>query len=157
MKTRCIIFLLLSVSMALCACNAQRRAERRIRRIVERCPELLSEQAHAIDTFLPVAPVADSAAMPLRPLLAGETFTVTTPKGTFTASIDDDTLSIAYDAQLDPIHFADTVYLPQVVIEAKPENKKPPNLAWFLFGVVIVLLAVIVTAITIVIKMVKSS
>ena len=94
MKTRCIIFLLLSVSMALCACNAQRRAERRIRRIVERCPELLSEQAHAIDTFLPVAPVADSAAMPLRPLLDGETLTVTTPQGTFTASIDDDTLSI---------------------------------------------------------------
>lgn len=155
MKTRCIIFLLLSVSMALCACNAQRRAERRIRRIVERCPELLSEQAHAIDTFLPVAPVADSAAMPLRPLLDGETLTVTTPQGTFTASIDDDTLSIAYDAQLEPI--ADTVYLPQVVIEAKPENKKPPNLAWFLFGVVIVLLAVNVTAITIVIKMVKSS
>lgn len=157
MKTRCIIFLLLSVSMALCACNAQRRAECRIRRIVERCPELLSEQAHAIDTFLPVAPVADSAAMPLRPLLNGETLTVTTPQGTFTASIDDDTLSIAYDAQLEPIHFADTIYLPQVVIEAKPENKKPPNLAWFLFGVVIVLLAVIVTAITIVIKMVKFS
>ena len=157
MKTRCIIFLLLSVSMALCACNAQRRAERRIRRIVERCPELLSEQAHAIDTFLPVAPVADSAAMPLRPLLDGETLTVTTPQGTFTASIDDDTLSIAYDAELDPIHFVDTVYLPQVVIEDRTAEKKPPNLAWFLFGMVIVLLAVIVTAITIVIKMVKSS
>ena len=145
------------MSLALCACNAQRRAERRIRRIVERCPELLSEQAHAIDTFLPVAPVADSAAMPLRPLLDGETLTVTTPKGTFTASVDDDTLSIAYDAELEPIHYADTVYLPQVVIEDKPAEKKPPNLAWFLFGIVIVLLAIIITAITIVIKMVKAS
>ncbi|MBR4700034.1 MAG: hypothetical protein IKP16_08835 [Prevotella sp.] len=101
--------------------------------------------------------MADSVAMPLRPLLDGETLTVTTPQGTFTTSIDDDTLSIAYDAELEPIHFVDTVYLPQVVIEDRPAEKKPPNLAWFLFGMVIVLLALIITAITIVIKMVKSS
>jgi hypothetical protein len=34
MKTRCFLFLLL-VSMVLCACDAKRRAQHRIRRIVE--------------------------------------------------------------------------------------------------------------------------
>ena len=158
MRTRLFAFLfLLLVSMVLCACDAKRRAQRRIRRIAERCPELLSVQAHAIDTFLSVAPLTDSAAMPLRPLLDGEVVTVTTSQGTFTASVGDDTLQITYDAELKPIHYADTVYLPQVVIEAQPAKKKPPAFMWFLLGMVIVLLAIIITAITIVIKMVKAS
>ena len=156
MKTRFLILFLMS--MALCACNATRRAERRIRRIVERCPELLSEQAHPIDTLLAIAPVTDSAAMPLLPLLIGEVVTVTTSQGTFTASATTDTLTITYDAELEPIHYVDTVYTPQVVIEEPPpEKKKPPAFMWFLLGMVIVLLAVIVTAIVIVIKMVKAS
>ena len=157
MKTRHFILFLLSVSMVLCACDAKRRAQRRIRRIAERCPELLSVQAHPIDTFIELPPLADSAVMPLAPLLDGQAVKIQTEQGTFTATATDDSLTVTYEAEPEPIHYADTLHYQQVVIEAAPEKKKPPAFLWFLLGMVIVLLAVIVTAIVIVIKMVKVS
>lgn len=156
MKTRCFLFLL-SVSMVLCACDAKRRAQRRIRRIVERCPELLSVQAQPIDTFIELPPLADSAVMPLAPLLDGQAVKIQTEQGTFTASATDDSLTVTYEAEPEPVHFSDTLHYQQVVIEAAPEKKKPPAFMWFLLGMVIVLLAVIVIVIVIVIKMVKTS
>jgi hypothetical protein len=143
--------------MVLCACDAKRRAQRRIRRIVERCPELLSVQAHPIDTFIELPPLADSAVMPLAPLLDGQAVKIQTEQGTFTATATNDSLTVTYEAEPEPVHFADTLHYQQVVIEAAPEKKKPPAFLWFLLGMVIVLLAVIVTAIVIVIKMVKVS
>ena len=156
MKTRCFLFLL-SVSMVLCACDAKRRAQRRIRRIAERCPELLSVQAQPIDTFIPLPPVADSAVMPLAPLLDGQAVKIQTEQGTFTATATDDSLTVTYEAEPEPVHFSDTLHYSQVVVEAAPEKKKPPAFMWFLLGMVIVLLAVIVIVIVIVIKMVKTS
>ena len=157
MKTRCFLFLVM-LSLVLCACDANRRAQRRIRRIVERCPELVSEQAHPIDTFLAVPSVADSARLPLAPLMEGQPIVVTTEQGTFTATATDDTLTITYETEPEPIHFADTVKYAQVVIEEQPHaKKKPPAFLWFLLGMVVVLLAIIITAIIIVIKMVKVS
>ena len=158
MKTRLfILFLVLSVSLVLCACDAKRRAQRRIRRITEQCPELLSVQAHPIDTFIELPPLADSAVMPLAPLLDGQAVKIQMEQGTFTASATDDSLTVTYEAEPEPIHYADTLHYQQVVIEAAPEKKKPPAFLWFLLGMVVVLLAVIVTAIVIVIKMVKTS
>ena len=158
MKTRLfILFLVLSVSLVLCACDAKRRAQRRIRRITERCPELVTVQAHPIDTFIPLPPVVDSAVMPLAPLLDGQAVKIQTEQGTFTATATDDSLTVTYEAEPEPIHYADTLHYQQVVIEAAPEKKKPPAFMWFLLGMVIVLLAVIITAIVIVIKMVKTS
>ena len=158
MKTRLfILFLVLSVSLVLCACDAKRRAQRRIRRITEQCPELLSVQAHPIDTFIELPPLADTAVMPLAPLLDGKAVKIQTEQGTFTATATDDSLTVTYEAEPEPIHYADTLHYQQVVIEAAPEKKKPPAFLWFLLGMVIVLLAVIVTAIVIVIKMVKVS
>ena len=159
MKTRCFLFLMmLSVSLVLCACDAKRRAQRRIRRITERCPELLTVQAHPIDTFLAVPSVADSARLPLAPLMEGQPVVVTTEQGTFTATATDDSLTVTYEAEPEPVHFSDTLHYSQVVIEeSPPEKKKPPAFMWFLLGMVVVLLAVIVTAIVIVIKMVKTS
>ena len=158
MRTRCLILLLmLSVTMALCACDAKRRAQRRIRRITERCPELVTVQAHPIDTFIPLPPVVDSAVMPLAPLLDGQAVKLQTEQGTFTATATDDSLTITYEAEQAPIHYADTLNYSQVVIEEPPPNKKPPAFLWFLLGMVVVLLAVIITAIIIVIKMVKTS
>ena len=158
MKTRLfILFLVLSVSLVLCACDANRRAQRRIRRIVERCPELLSVQAHPIDTFIPLPPVVDSAVMPLAPLLDGQAVKIQTEQGTFTATATDDSLTVTYEAEPEPVHFSDTLHYSQVVVEAAPEKKKPPAFMWFLLGMVIVLLAVIVIVIVIVIKMVKTS
>ena len=156
MKTR--LFILFLMSLGLCACDANRRAQRRIRRITERCPELVTVQAHPIDTFLAVPSVADSARLPLAPLMEGQPVVVTTKQGTFTATATDDSLTVTYEAEPDPIHYADTLHYSQVVIEEPPpEKKKPPAFLWFLLGMVVVLLAVIVTAIVIVIKMVKTS
>ena len=155
MKTR--LFILFLMSLGLCACDANRRAQRRIRRITEQCPELLSVQAHPIDTFIELPPLADSAVMPLAPLLDGQAVKIQTEQGTFTATATDDSLTITYEAEPEPVHFSDTLHYSQVVIEAAPEKKKPPAFMWFLLGMVIVLLAVIVTAIVIVIKMVKTS
>ena len=158
MKPRCFLFLmLLSVSMVLCACDAKRRAQRRIRRITERCPELVTVQAHPIDTFIELPPLADSAVMPLAPLLDGQAVKIQTEQGTFTATATDDSLTVTYEAEPEPVHFSDTLHYQQVVIEAAPEKKKPPAFMWFLLGMVVVLLAVIVTAIVIVIKLVKVS
>ena len=155
MKTR--LFILFLMSLGLCACDANRRAQRRIRRITERCPELVTVQAHPIDTFIELPPLADSAVMPLAPLLDGQAVKIQTEQGTFTATATDDSLTVTYEAEPEPIHYADTLHYQQVVIEAAPEKKKPPAFMWVLLGMVIVLLAVIITAIVIVIKMVRTS
>ena len=159
MKTRYFLFLMmLLVTMVLCACDAKRRAQRRIRRITEQCPELLSVQAHPIDTFIELPPLADTAVMPLAPLLDGQAVKIQTEQGTFTATATDDSLTVTYEAEPEPVHFSDTLHYSQVVIEeSPPAKKKPPAFMWFLLGMVVVLLAVIVTAIVIVIKMVKTS
>ena len=159
MKTRLfILFLVLSVSLVLCACDAKRRAQRRIRRITERCPELVTVQAHPIDTFIELPPLADSAVMPLAPLLDGQAVKIQTEQGTFTATATDDSLTVTYEAEPEPVHFSDTLHYSQVVIEeSPPAKKKPPAFMWFLLGMVVVLLAVIITAIVIVIKMVRTS
>ena len=159
MKTRCFPFLMmLSVTMVLCACDAKRRAQRRIRRVTEQCPELLSVQAHPIDTFIELPPLADTAVMPLAPLLDGQAVKIQTEQGTFTATATDDSLTVTYEAEPEPVHFSDTLHYSQVVVEeSPPAKKKPPAFMWFLLGMVVVLLAVIVTAIVIVIKMVKTS
>ena len=159
MKTRLfILFLVLSVSLVLCACDAKRRVQRRIRRITEQCPELLSVQAHPIDTFIELPPLADTAVMPLAPLLDGQAVKIQTEQGTFTATATNDSLTVTYEAEPEPIHFSDTLHYSQVVIEEPPPaKKKPPAFMWFLRGMVVVLLAVIITAIVIVIKMVRTS
>ena len=156
MKTRCFLFLLL-VSMALCACDAKRRAQRRIRRIAERCPELLSVQAQPIDTFIPLPPVVDSAVMPLAPLLDGQAVKIQTEQGTFTATATNDSLTVTYEAEQEPIHYADTLHFQQVVIEEPPPSKKPPNFLWVLLGMVIVLAGILAIVMVVIIKMVKAS
>ena len=157
MKTRHFILFLLSVSMVLCACDAKRRAQRRIRRIAERCPELLSVQAQPIDTFIPLPPVVDSAVMPLAPLLDGQAVKIQTEQGTFTATATNDSLTVTYEAEQEPIHYADTLHFQQVVIEEPPPSKKPPNFLWVLLGMVIVLAGILAFVMVVIIKMVKAS
>ena len=158
MKTRCFLFLMmLSMTMVFCACDTKRRAQRRIRRITERCPELVTVQAHPIDTFIPLPPMADSAVMPLAPLLDGQTVKIQTNQGTFTATATDDSLTVTYEAEPDPIHYTDTLHYSQVVIEEPPPNKKPPNALWFLLGMVIVLAAILAFVMAVIIKIVKTS
>ncbi|MBR3428222.1 MAG: hypothetical protein IKG95_09815 [Bacteroidales bacterium] len=157
MKTRHFILFLLSVSMVLCACDAKRRAQRRIRRIAERCPELLSVQAQPIDTFIELPPLADSAVMPLAPLLDGQAVKIQTEQGTFTATATNDSLTVTYEAEQEPIHYADTLHFQQIVIEEPPPSKKPPNFLWVLLGMVIVLAGILAFVMVVIIKMVKAS
>ncbi|MBR3492572.1 MAG: hypothetical protein IKH44_09780 [Bacteroidales bacterium] len=157
MKTRHFILFLLSVSMVLCACDAKRRAQRRIRRIAERCPELLSVQAQPIDTFIPLPPVVDSAVMPLAPLLDGQAVKIQTEQGTFTATATNDSLTVTYEAEQEPIHYEDTLRYSQVIIEEPPPSKKPPNFLWVLLGMVIVLAGILAFVMVVIIKMVKAS
>ncbi len=158
MKTRFqILLLMLSVTMVLCACDPQRRAQRRIRRITERCPELVTIQAHPIDTFIELPPVADTAVMALAPLLDGQAVKVATKQGTFTATATDDSLTVTYEAEQAPIHYEDTLHYSQVVIEEPPPSKKPPNALWFLLGIVIVLAGILAFVMVVIIKMVKAS
>ena len=158
MKTRIFVFLLmLTVTMVLCACDAKRRAQRRIRRITERCPELVTVHAHPIDTFIGLPPVADSAVMPLAPLLDGQAVKIQTEQGTFTATATDDSLTVTYEAVQEPIHYEDTLRYSQVVIEEPPPSKKPPNILWILLGMVIVLAGILAFVLAVIIKMVKAS
>ena len=158
MKTRCFLFLMmLTVTMVLCACDAKRRAQRRIRRITERCPELVTVQAHPIDTFIELPPVADSAVMPLAPLLDGQAVKIQTEQGIFTATATDDSLTVTYEAEQEPVHYEDTLHYLQVVIEEPPPSKKPPNALWFLLGMVIVLAGILAFVMVVIIKMVKAS
>lgn len=155
MKTRLLILLLMS--MVLCACDAKRRTQRQIRRMTERCPELLSVQAHPIDTFIELPPVADTAVMALAPLLDGQAVKVATKQGAFTATATDDSLTVTYEAEQEPVHYEDTLRYSQVVIEEPPPNKKPPNALWFLLGMVIVLAGILAFVMVVIIKMVKAS
>ena len=118
---------------------------------------MVTVQAHPIDTFIELPPLADTAVMPLAPLLDGQAVKILTEQGIFTATATDDSLTVTYEAEPEPVHFSDTLHYSQVVVEAAPEKKKPPAFMWFLLGMVIVLLAVIVIVIVIVIKMVKTS
>ena len=95
--------------------------------------------------------------MPLAPLLDGQAVKIQTEQGTFTATATDDSLTVTYEAEPDPIHYADTLHYSQVVIEEPPPNKKPPNALWFLLGMVIVLAAILAFVMTVIIKMVKTS
>ena len=155
MRMRLLFLLLMLVSLS--CCNATRRAERRVRRIAERCPDLLSVQAHPIDTFIQLPPLIDSAVMPLAPLLDGQAVKISTEQGIFTASAANDSLSITYNAEQEPVHYSDTLRYSQVVITEEPPRAKPPSILWFLLGMVIVLLAILATIITIIIKMIKAS
>ena len=155
MKTR--LFILFLMSLGLCACDANRRAQRRIRRITERCPELVTVQAHPIDTFIELPPLADTAVMPLAPLLDGQAVKIQTEQGTFTATATNDSLTVTYEAEQEPIHYADTLRFQQVVIEEPPPSKKPPNFLWVLLGMVIVLAGILAFVMVVIIKMVKAS
>ena len=158
MRTRCYILLLLvSAMMILCACDAKRRAQRRIRRITERCPELLTVQAHPFDTIIQLPPVADTAVMPLAPLLDGQAVKIQTEQGIFTASAANDSLAITYNAEQEPVHYSDTLRYSQVVVTEEPPKAKPPSILWFLLGMVIVLVALMAFIFAVIIKTVKAS
>ena len=109
----------LAILFACCSCNSQRRAARRIARIAERHPELVTLEAHPIDTLLALPSVDDSAVFSIVPLLMGDTITIPTAKGSFKIGREgkrQDSLAVSYHAEQAPIRFTDTIHFAQVVI-----------------------------------------
>ena len=112
-------FLALAILFACCSCNSQRRAVRRIQRIAGQHPELVTLEAHPIDTLLALPSVDDSAAFSIVPLLMGDTITIPTAKGSFTIRMPEkrpDSIAVSYHAEQASIRFTDTIRYAQVVI-----------------------------------------
>ena len=119
-----ILTVLMSIGL-LYGCSTTRRAERRIQRIAEHHPELVTLEAHPIDTLLALPSVADSAVFSIVPLLIGDTITIPTAKGSFKIGRDgkrQDSLAVSYHAEQVPIRFTDTIHFAQVVIHDEQSN-----------------------------------
>ena len=114
-----LAFFTLAILFACCSCNSQRRAARRIARIAEHHPELVTLEAHPIDTLLALPSVDDSAVFSIVPLLMGDTITIPTAKGSFKIGREgkrQDSLAVSYHAEQAPIHFTDTIQYAQIVV-----------------------------------------
>lgn len=134
MKLRAIAIVALCLAMA--GCSVQRRAERHLRRAVELCPELVQAKAHPIDTVLALAPPPDGCLLPIAALHQADTIAVRAQNGTFTAHADSAAITVTYRPDTLSYRYADTVWLPQVVVE--PQAKHPERHRWkFLVGFII--------------------
>lgn len=121
-----LAFFTLAIMFACCSCNSQRRAARRIARIAERHPELVTLEAHPIDTLLALPSVADSAVFSIVPLLMGDTINIPTAKGSFTIRMPEkrlDSIAVSYHAEQSPIRFTDTIRYAQVVIDDEQRSE----------------------------------
>lgn len=130
MKLRAIAIVALCLAMA--GCSAQRRAQRKVRRAVELCPELVQMKAHHIDTVLTLASLPDGCRLPIAALHQADTLTIRASHGTFTAHADTAEISVAYFPDTLSYRYADTVWLPQVVVE--PQAKHPERHHWKLLA-----------------------
>ena len=118
--------LTISLLLILMGCSTTRRAERRIQRIAEHHPELVTLEAHPIDTLLALPSVDDSAVFSIVPLLMGDTITIPTAKGSFKIGREgkrQDSLAVSYHAEQAPIHFTDTIRFAQVVIHDEQRSE----------------------------------
>lgn len=149
------IFLLAAALIVMSGCSAQKRAERHVRRAVALCPELVQAKAHLIDTALTVGPWADCAAVPLKPVLDGDTLYAATTHGTVVVSLRkaDSVLRVGFVAAPQTIRYRDTVRYAQVNVA--PDVPKAngargvrfwPCAACVLGGIVIGIFAIIIIA-----------
>ena len=128
MKTSLKIALLCVALAVMTACSAQKRAERRVRRAIIECPELVQMKAHPIDTVLTAPAFADVAIVPMQAVETGDTIYAATPHGTVVVSLQqhDSTLRVGFVAAPREIHYQDTLRYAQVAINPVPKTK-PKN------------------------------
>ena len=131
MKTSLKILLLCVALVAMTACSAQRRAERRVRRAVALCPELVQTKAHPIDTVLTAPAFADCATVPLQTVLEGDTLYAATDHGTVVVSLrqSDSALRVGFVAAPQRVHYRDTVRYAQVVVGQPDAGTKKDGFA----------------------------
>lgn len=115
-----IAILFLAVAM-LPACSAQRRAERKVRRAVELCPELVQMKAHPIDTVLTVPAFTDRAEVPVMAVLLCDSVVTRTDHGKMTLKVDreDGMLTVEFTADTQEVPYKDTLFYSQVTVEKK--------------------------------------
>ena len=124
MKNTVKIFLFSLVLVLMNGCCSQKCAERRIRRMVERYPELVQLKQRTIDTFLTVPGYTDCTIIPMSAIASGETVCEATDHGTFTVTVNhaDSTVSIGFVADTQLVRYQDTVNYRQIVIAPEKEG-----------------------------------
>lgn len=124
MKSTLKILLFFVIIVLMNGCCSQRFAERRIRRMVERYPELVQLKQRTIDTFLMVPGYTDNTIIPMSAIASGETVCEATDHGTFTVTVnhDDSTVSIGFVADTQAVRYQDTVNYRQIVIAPEKEG-----------------------------------
>ena len=111
----CIAFVMVS------GCSAQRRAERKVRRAVELCPELVQMKAHPIDTVLSSPGFTDHAEIPIGAVLVCDSIVARTEHGRLTVRVDREEGTLRTDFTADPqlVSYRDTLYYGQVTVQPK--------------------------------------
>lgn len=124
MKLSCRLLILAISIFAMVSCSAQRRAQRRVRRAVEQCPELVQMKAHTFDTVLSVSGFADCTVIPLADVMSSDTIYAATDHGTVVVSLRraDSALRVGFVAAPTEYHYQDTINYAQVVVEPEPEK-----------------------------------
>jgi len=122
-----IILLAAAIIIVMNGCSAQKRAERRVRRAVVECPELVQLKAHPIEGTVTAPAFADMAHVPLAPVLRRDTIYAATTHGTVIVSLDrpDSTLRVGFVAAPREMHYHDTVSFAQVVLPPSDQQPKP--------------------------------
>lgn len=124
------------------ACSAQKRAERRVRRAVADCPELVQMKVHPIEGTAIAPAFADVAHVPLRPVVDGDTLYAATEHGTVAVSLrwSDSALRVGFVAAPREVRYTDTLLYSQVALPKAvpaPPAKRGGGVAWVLLGVVV--------------------
>lgn len=143
-KTSIKILALAVALVVMNGCSAQKRAQRQVRRAVEKCPELVQVKAHLIDTALTAPAFADVATVPMDAVASFDTIYAATPHGTVVVSMSqsDSSLRVGFVAAPQQIHYQDTINYAQVVVtplESVKQKKEPWEIFSYGFGVAVAL------------------
>lgn len=156
MKTtlKTVVFLVALVVMS--GCSAQKRAERRVRRAVNECPELVQLKAHPIEGTVTAPAFADMALLPLAPVLSYDTLYASTDHGTVVVSLrpSDSALRVGFVAAPREVRYRDTVRYAQVVLpsDQAASRKGSDFFGDFIVGFLCVAAGFAITAYLILIK-----
>lgn len=114
----CIAFVLVS------GCSAKRLAERKVRRAVELCPELVQLKAHPIDTTLTAHAFTDHTEVPIMSVLLCDSIITRTDHGKVTLRVDreEGTLKVDFTADPQQVRYQDTIQIREVTVRPKEKG-----------------------------------
>ena len=105
-------------------CCSQKRAERKLERLVKEYPELLELKARPFEALITVPGYTDLAIMPMRTIANGGTMREETEHGTIVVSmnLEDSTLCVGFVADTQIVCYQDTLRYRQAIVV--PEQTK---------------------------------